>query len=429
MAVTPARKAAFKVLLRVFRDCAYSSSLLENAENELSEADAALCHNITYGVLRNKFRLDAFLSRFSTKSLQKIDLEVLIALEIGLFQLAYLDRIPAYSAINQSVELVKFARKRSAAGFANAVLRKAEKSISEYVEVHSVLTQPKWLVDLWVEEFGEDVATKIVTSNDEQPASFARQTLKGVLTGFTLSIDDEISVPEFHNVKVYRYERKKLEVRKAFEQGLIYFQDLASQIVASLAIVPAEGSFLDVCAAPGGKISFVAAENSNSGISFYAGDLHGKRCETLRKNLERQGVSASVVEYDALAALPFDDGAFDVVLVDAPCSGTGTLRNNPEIRYSIKPQDLSELPSKQLKILTNASNVVKPGGRLIYSTCSLQRAENEQVVFEFLERKSEFVFSPSNSFSRFRTKEGFLRTFPFRDKIDGFFAAEFIRNA
>jgi 16S rRNA (cytosine967-C5)-methyltransferase len=174
---------------------------------------------------------------------------------------------------------------------------------------------------------------------------------------------------------------------------------------------------------PTGRVSAFPA------TQFVAGDLHWNRVEFLRENCQRQGVKfVHIVQYDAEQSLPFADGAFDAVLVDAPCSGTGTIRHNPEIRYFLKPNDLTELQNKQLRILKNASKLVNQGGSLIYSTCSLEREENEVVCEAFLRDDPDFTLVNPDVPMRFLTEQGFARTFPQRDGMDGFFIASFARE-
>jgi 16S rRNA (cytosine967-C5)-methyltransferase len=202
-------------------------------------------------------------------------------------------------------------------------------------------------------------------------------------------------------------------------------------MVANAVGPPAGGKFLDVCAAPGSKTTSIAGRfrREQARTLTVAGDRYDGRIRVLRANCDRQGVGdVRIVQYDAEAELPFADGAFHSVLVDAPCSGTGTIRHNPEIRYRVAPADLEELPRKQLSILRNASKVVEPGGELIYSTCSLEPEENEAVCRLFLDEEPDFAAVRPRVPERFMTADGFGRTFPHRDGMDGFFIAAFRRT-
>lgn len=427
MAISPARIAAYEVLLRVERDHGYSSILLPQFEAGLTEKDRSLCHAIVLGVLRRKFFLDHLISQFSGS--KKIDVEVMSSLRIGAFQLIFLDRVPDHPAVNESVGLVQRAKKSSAKGFVNAILRKvagAEKapSLGDGIDRVSIETShPQWLLKRWVEQFGEGRAFSIAVANNIEPTLSFRLTKCGLGRGF--SAPDGASPSEIVE-RGYTIGRLSAELKNAAERGEIYFQDQASQLVARSVSIPKGGRFLDVCAAPGGKTTLIAA---NADATIVAGDLFQPRIEFLRANAIKQGVpEIGVIRYDAESSLPFADDGFDTILVDAPCSGTGTIRNNPEIRYFLKPEDLQELPSKQLTILNNASKLLKQGGRLYYSTCSFEREENEGVIEAFLASVVGFSIDRSSIDPRFRTPDGFTRTFPDRDGTDGFFMAALQRD-
>jgi 16S rRNA (cytosine967-C5)-methyltransferase len=222
-------------------------------------------------------------------------------------------------------------------------------------------------------------------------------------------------------------EREKKYLLELAENGKIYFQDEGSQIVGNAIELKEGESFLDVCAAPGSKTTQISSKFQipNSKL-FVAGDLHWNRVKILQENCRKQGVGlVNIVQYDAENSLPFADESFDVVLLDAPCSGTGTIRHNPEIRYFLEEKDFQELSNKQLAILKNASKLIKRGGRLIYSTCSLEKVENEAVCLSFLTGNSGFRQIKPNVPEKFLTGEGFARIFPQKDKMDGFFIAVF----
>ncbi len=425
MPVSPARIAAYEILLRVERDRAYSSALLPKYESELNEKDAALCHQIVLGVLRRKLYLDKHIRDHAGS--KKIDVEVLTALRIGTYQLLELDRIPDHSAVNDSVGLVQRARKTSAKGFVNAILRRiagesgAVESGTSIDEVAIQLSHPKWLLERWITQFGSERAMAVGKANNH-PSRIAFR-----LTAKDYDLQDLGGEPSNIVNGAFTVDRLSGRLRELAEQGRIYFQDEASQLVASMVSIPDAGRFLDVCAAPGGKTSLIALRNRN--VSLIAGDLYHPRVEFLRSNCVRQGIaSIRIAQYDAAVSLPFAEDSFDTILIDAPCSGTGTIGSNPEIRYVLRPEDIEELSRKQLTILLNASKLLKSGGRLYYSTCSLEREENEDVVAAFIAGSSDFIVGSTDIDSRFRTSEGFGRTFPDRDGTDGFFFAELIRR-
>jgi 16S rRNA (cytosine967-C5)-methyltransferase len=437
MKISPARKSAFEILLKIEREKAFSSILLPVYEENLPVKDRSLCHEITLGVLRNKIYLDKIIENFTKKNLNKFDLEVLIALRLGLYQMIFLDKIPVYSAINESVNLVKSAKKHSAGGLVNAVLRKASQRKFEFefkneIEKLSVETShPMWLIEKWIKQFGFDKTKDLAVSNNKIPDRNFRFTVKFFQQD--QKIKDEIieklktgcAKSEFLK-NSFTVEGFSDDLRELTENGLIYFQDEASQIVTQAVDLNNGQDFLDVCASPGSKTTLIAANCFEKNIQPFivAGDFYTHRIETLKKICRKQSVNTiNILQYDAENSLPFRDKSFDKILLDAPCSGTGTIRRNPEIRYFLKINDFAELQHKQLKILKNASKLIKNGGEIIYSTCSLENEENEKVVEKFLAENKDFVNITPKLLEKFLTEQNFARTFPFRDDTDGFFIA------
>ena len=380
MPISPARIAAFDVLIQIETDNGFSADLLPSAEANLSERDRSLCHELTLGTLRRQIYLDRMIDRLATA--KQLDAAVRVAIRLGLYQTTFLNKIPAYSAINESVELVRRAKKRSATGFTNAVLRRAGR---EQVEIKfdgeldrlSVETShPAWLLDRWIMEFGRESAAKIAEANNQLPTTAFRYT--AAYRG-----DRTIDVPDLFTrselvAGCFFGPRSSAELQELEAKGMVYFQDEASQLVANAVEVRDGETVLDLCASPGSKTGAIDAKLSRI---FVAGDNRNHRIELLRGNLRRQGVErVSLCQYDAEKSLPFADGSFDVVLVDAPCTGTGTIRHNPEIRYRLTPKDFGTRAGIQTRIFRNASKLLKPGGRLIYSTCSLERRENEDAL-------------------------------------------------
>jgi len=428
MKISSARKSAFDILLRIERDAAFSSVLLPQYEAKLDAKDRGLCHEIVLGVLRRKLYLDGIIDALASG--KRVDVEVRIAIQIGLFQLIFLDRVPAHSAIHESVELTSRARKTSAKGFVNALLRRYEReppviSFTEDIERLSIEeSHPRWLVERWIKQFGANEAKNICRSNNEI-ASIAFRPVAEI----SETLDQMIEKGEIEKSRIaqgcYIAQRPSTQLRELADGGAIYFQDEGSQMVAQTVIRCGGAKILDVCAAPGGKTSMIAKP---TGALVVAADIHSSRVERLQNTCIEQSVDVNIVQLDAESGLPFAAKSFDTVFVDVPCSGTGTIRHNPEIRYSISESDISELANKQRRILQNASDLVARNGVLIYSTCSLERDENEMVCDEFLQGMAEFVRETPDSDERFHTNEGFARTFPHRDGTDGFFIAVFRRR-
>jgi 16S rRNA (cytosine967-C5)-methyltransferase len=421
MNISPARTAAFDILIRVEKDGAFSSALLPQFEETLSEKDSSLCHELTLGVLRRKLYLDAVIDKLSKG--KRIDLEIRVAIWLGLFQLIFLDRVPAHAAIDESVNLALRAKKRSAKGFVNAILRSFQREpfvphSDDQIEELSISTShPRWLIERWVEQFGIDEARKLCEANNERPSIAFR-------------VIDKDGAENLESLLMQGSVRRSEFVDGAFISAGeipdgIYFQDEGSQLVAQSVIADTDSLILDVCAAPGGKTAMIAAKTRR----VVAGDVHWNRVELLRSTCENlNATNVRIVQYDARESLPFENGTFDVVFVDAPCSGTGTIRHNPEIRYSISGVDIIELSDKQRRILQNASDLVREGGKLIYSTCSLEREENEMVCADFERSNPHFIKTTPSVPDRFLTVDGFARTWPSRDEMDGFFIAVYGRK-
>ena len=440
MKISPARWAAFEILLKIETEKAFSSILLSRMAEKLAPDDRALCHAITLGVLRKQIYLDVIIENYTNN--KKLDSAVKIALRVGLFQMIFLDKVPAYSAINESVNLVQKAKKTSAKGFVNAILRRAMREkfkfkFSDEVERLSIETShPRWLCEKWIGQFGFEETEKLALANNKIPQISFRLTEKFFRKSEKAQIEALKEIENIHEKSKYvedcfNAEKYDAGLLALSEAGEIYFQDEGSQLVAQAVNLKKGESFLDVCAAPGSKTTQIAIQHSTFKTQnlLIAGDLHLQRVKFLRENCLQQEVDfVNIVQYDAEKSLPFASESFDRVLLDAPCSGTGTIRHNPEIRYFLNENDFRELFAKQLVILKNASKLIKNGGKLIYSTCSLEREENETVCEAFLAENQNFNLIKPEAPQKFLFSENFVRTFPQRDEMDGFFIAVFERK-
>ncbi len=455
MPVSPARRAAFDILRRVEGESAYASPLLAAADERLRSDDRSLCYQLVLGVLRRQSWLDGALEHFANRRMEDVDLPVRLALRLGLYQLRFLSRIPPSAAVNESVDLVRAAGLRSAASFANAVLRRGTRepdydpaaSLSDPVAKLAIETShPQWLLERWIDTFGFDEATALARANNEPAPVAFRLTAKAqakpgtpeeiiqrLETSGTRVASSEISPDAWRvigrnsDVGASQARTPKL-LRELSREGLIYFQDEASQLVAHLLCSQPGDRVLDVCAAPGSKTTHIAT--LMPGAFVVAGDLYEHRLRTLRDLAATCGIdSIRVVVHDATGDLPFVEASFDRVLVDAPCSGTGTLRHNPEIRWRIRPADMAELASKQARILANAAKMVRPGGTLLYSSCSLEKDENEAVAEDFIQEHPEFHQLRPDVPPDLLTESGAVRTWPHRQDVDGFFMIALRRRA
>ncbi len=450
MPLSPARRAAFEILRRVEAEGAYASSLLATVDARLQDNDRGLCHDLVLGVLRRQLWLDRALEHFSSRRLAGVDLPVRLALRLGLYQLRFLSRIPPSAAVNESVNLVRAAGLRSASSFTNAILRRATREpdydpaegILDPVEKLAIATShPMWLIERWAQVLGLAEAAALARANNEPAPVAFRLTAKAIeKEGRAGRIIDELRAAgvELQRSKIapnaWRVIGSKPKlVRSLTSDGLIYLQDEASQLVAHLLDAQSGDRVLDVCAAPGGKTTHIGALAPQATI--VAGELYEHRSRLLRELAPAQGIdSIQVVVADATADLPFANASFDRVLVDAPCSGTGTLRRNPEIRWHLNASDVAELSLKQKRILAHAAQMVRPGGMLLYSTCSLERDENEAVAEAFLKEHDRFAqLRPANAQTLnipvdLATASGAIRTWPHRHDVDGFFMIMFRRR-
>jgi 16S rRNA (cytosine967-C5)-methyltransferase len=499
--ISPARRVAYDVLLRVELDDAWASDLLDDAlqtmrpaegqSPETVAADRRLAQEIVMGTLRWRGRLDAEIVKVAGRPMVALDAGVRVALRMAFYQIRFLTRIPDSAAVNEAVNLVKADRKITyTAGFVNGVLREAirlsgassdvneprhlivrkavtakeaakrkearKKSLKTKVEVVPVqrtiedmefdLSHPAWLLKHWARSFGEERAIKIASANNlPAPVYLWINPLKGEIqttlnkldaAGLKLGVvvpDETYELLEGDWAKVWSFVRT----------GEIYVQDAASQQVARWLGVKPGMRVLDMCASPGGKTAQLAAAMKNDG-SITALDLHSHRVEAMKRNLERLGATIGrCFTADAASPnivsdtdhrqirkkLPFSlfPDSFDAVLLDAPCSGTGTLRRHPEIKWKLEPRKFGEFAGVQTKLLWNAGKAVKPGGTILYSVCSLEEREGEEVVRTFLKHHRNFEVAPPENAGDAVNAEGFLRLWP-EAGPDGFFAARLIRK-
>jgi 16S rRNA (cytosine967-C5)-methyltransferase len=412
--VTPARRTAFEILRRV-ADGAFSSVLLATEEPKLKPADRALTHELVLGVLRWQLWLDKIVEHFSKRSVESLDVPVRIALRLALYQLRFLSRIPASAAVNESVDLVRVAKLSSAAAFVNAVLRRAIREadydpasdVQDPIEKLALETShPTWLIDRWIKSFGLAEAEAFARANNEIPPTafrvvHTRANEDDVLQQLTGASVERSTIADH----AFRISGASALLRDLSTKGQIYLQDEASQLVPQLLDARPGERVLDLCAAPGGKTTLLG-----DNTIIIAADRSATRMSTVTATAAlHQLHSIKPILLDAGDKLPFASTSFDRVLVDAPCSGTGTLRRNPEIRWRLTPADLETFATNQKRFLHNAAEVLKPGGRLVYSTCSVEPEENEEIIKHFLATHPNF------------TARKTVRTWPHREGSDGFF--------
>ena len=448
MSLAPARQTAYGILRRVETGRAFAVDLLQGPEvSRLKEIDRKLVTEIVMGALRWRGELDFQIERLSGKPLKYFDAEIATILRMGLYQIQFLEKIPKSAAVNDAVEMTKAAKKRSAAGLVNAVLRKcplakpraAAKGLEE-TDPHLLdavrRSFPAWLLERWESNFGKDSANSLALASTAVP----RPTLR-VAAGERERIQRELA-KEGIPTELGRYADSALHASsgnvhasRPVSEGRAVIQDEASQLVARLLAPHAGARVLDLCAAPGIKTSQLGAMLRAG--SLVACDLSARRLRTLAILVAGKippDVRLFLLRLDAARDLPFN-GKFDRVLVDAPCSGTGTLARNPEIKWRLQEKDFGRLAELQQKILRNALKILAPGGRLVYATCSLEPEENEQVVERALAGAEGFrllamdeLASEFPHLSPLFDGHGYFRTRPDLHAMDGFFAAVITRE-
>ncbi|HXN99672.1 MAG TPA: 16S rRNA (cytosine(967)-C(5))-methyltransferase RsmB [Candidatus Acidoferrales bacterium] len=451
MPISVARKIAYEVLRRVEAEGAYASDVLHTELGTgVRPDDAALATELTLGVLRWRGLLDFLLERALKKPVARLDLPVAIALRMGLYQIRFLERVPARAAVNESVELVKRARKTSAASLVNAVLRRASREAKEPLEkflppnistaarlavVHS---HPEWMVKRWLARFGEPRTVSLLQANNKTPRlscslhhADSQNEILDALQKSGLHSESGILLKAAFAVTGGSPTRTQ-----SFQRGDISIQDEASQAIPLLIDVQPGDRVLDLCAAPGGKTPTLARAAGKNGL-VVAADRHAHRLRAMREQFKRLALpTIRLIELDAAHSLPFGI-EFDRILVDAPCSGTGTLARHPEIRWRLKSEQLPELAHLQSALLAAALKQLAPGGRLVYSTCSLEPEENEDVVAQALRKFPAVSRVPANDAARSLSPHlaysvdaknlfddaGQFHTIPGVYQTDGFFAA------
>lgn len=420
---------------RAFADVLLAARL---READLGASDQALASRLVFGTLCWQRLLDHRLASLTDRPLVRLEPAVRIALRLGLFQLLFLDRVPAYAAVDRTVELAP-ARAR---GLVNAVLRRAVRlgrdawpaaaADGESTAQRLALewSHPTWLVERWIEELGEEETRALLAANAEPPLTALRtnraRTDPAALRTVLASAGVE-TVPGrwVADALVVVAGAGRLRDTSAWRAGLFAFQSEASQLVAALVAPPPGGKVVDACAAPGGKTALLASRVGDDGLVIGLDPRLGgaRRVEAEARRLGAGAVRAVVAD----ARRPPLATTVDAVLVDAPCTGLGTLRRHPELRWRVRPQDIHRLAGLQREILRGAAALVRPGGVLVYAACTVSREETDGVVQGFLAAEPRFEAESAAGYvpADLVDPSGFLRTMPHRHGLDGFFAARF----
>ena len=443
----PARIAAFHALRAVENGSADLPTALARSRQHLEdERDRGLTAEIVAGTLRWQRSLDHLIGHFANRPLTRLDREVVTILRLSLYQLLHLTRVPASAVVDDAVDLTRAARKPSATGFVNAVLRSTIRQKHRLpfptrpdpgVDRQAALaylgithSHPEWLIDRWLARYGFDAVERWVQFDNDPP----RLTLR--VNRLRTTRDEAQRILEAEGIET---EPTPVApdglvviagnpVRRAAD-GLFFVQDEASQLVAIAAAARPHERVLDLCAAPGGKTTAMAADMTDQG-TLIATDVRARRMRLLQETVRLSGARHTyVVQVPGRGPLPFAN-TFDCVLVDAPCSGLGTIRRDPDIRWRRQEQDLARFAQEQVDLLARAAATVRPGGRLVYSTCSSEPDENEDVVGRFLTDHEDFALASLADhprLNRFVTDRGMMRTLPFAHGLEAFFAAVLVR--
>lgn len=400
-----ARELAFIILTEVLKENAYANIALRNCLNKynLDERDGALCTEIVYGVLRRKNYLEWIINSFSKKPLKKLDPPIYIILLMGLYQLVYLTKIPDSAAVNESVELAKKYSHSGGAKFVNALLRNylrnkdnlklPDRNRHKTRHLALLYQQPEWFISFGLRNWGDEKTEALCRFYSENHMQTLRvNTIMSTLSEIKTAFEKEgVSVQETLLPEALSYEGNiSHRIGKYLAQGCIYIQDIASMWVAH-AVAPKKGEkILDICAAPGGKSTHLAALMENEGV-IIAGDIYTHKIKLIEANAKR--LKAKIVRpvlQDATQYRPEWEQYFDRVLVDAPCSGLGVLGKRPDMKWRREEASLVEFPILQKAILAQAKRYIRPGGYLVYSTCTLNPLENQLLVEKFLDNNTNF---------------------------------------
>lgn len=436
------RQAAFEALLKIQREGAYSNLVVDAAlkENEhFDDRDKAFFSNLVYGTLDRLILIDYNLGLYLNQPVRKLKPELHTILRLGAYQLLFLDKVPSRAAVNESVNLAKVNKSAFAASLVNAVLRRVadnglqlpegEQKGPAYLAIK--YSCPEWLISLWIDAYGFENAVAIAEKALEPaPVIIKVNTTKTTVDDLIWKLAEDGVIAEksekFPDSLVLE-NTGAVEELAAYKEGLFHAQDFASQLCCRAVDAQIGETVFDLCSAPGGKAFTIAEAMQNTGC-VRAFDIYQSRVDLIRNGAKRLGL-INVYTYLSDASIFNENyGMADRVLCDVPCSGLGIIRRKPEIRFK-KAADIDNLPELQYRILCNATRYLKDGGRLVYSTCTLNPKENEEVCNRFLAEHPEFeAVEVLPEIPRYNGKDKYLTLMPHIHSTDGFFVAAFCKN-
>lgn len=415
-----ARKLAVDALLKVNEGSGFSNIVLGNLSSVegVDQKDIAFISNIVYGVLERKITLDYIIEKQTKRKINKLHPFVAEVLRVGIYQLLYMDKVPESAAVNESVKMIKKSKQAYTSGFVNAVLREIVRNKADLIpeddsaKAMSVrFSCPQWLIEELTATYGKTDTEGFLNDSLNTPPLYVRvNTLKITKEGLKNSFEQTGITAVECDIAANSLKLEKsgnIEYNRFYKNGYFHVQDLASQLCVEALDVHEGDRVLDICSAPGGK-SFTAAEIMNNSGEIVACDLYEHRVKLIKDGAKRLGIN--IINAKVSDAAKFDEtlGLFDRVLCDAPCSGFGVIRRKPEIKYKSK-EEVDDLPDIQFEILQNASKYLKQGGQLVYSTCTLRKCENDDIVNRLIKENPKFVLVKKSTL------------FPHKDQSDGFF--------
>jgi 16S rRNA (cytosine967-C5)-methyltransferase len=427
------RELALKILNRIEKRDSYLNIVLNNILNKekaLSSLDRAFITDLVYGVTRHRLRIDWIIGEFS--NIKKIDTDIMNALRLGIYQLLFLDRVPPSAAINEAVKLVK----QHAKAFVNAVLRNIDRN-REYIRypdnsisnISILYSHPEWMVKRWYSRYGPEETRRICELNNRVPQITIRANKLKINRDDLIEIlrkegMREVSPAKFSKDGIYIRGSGSIERFKSFRDGLFQVQDEASQLISYILSPNLGDRVLDICSAPGGKTTHIAELMGNEG-EIYSIDINRNRQLFLKRSCLRLGIDiVKIIIEDVLSYLDsIKNIKFSKILIDPPCSGLGVLSRNPDIKWRRKEEDIYLLSELQLNIINNVSRFLEKDGIMVYSVCTLEKEENEDIIKKFLEDNKDFILIEVPKWLNLFNNNGFFNTLPFIDIMDGFFAA------
>lgn len=440
------RQLALKVLVDINKKDAYSNIELNKIGKGLDPRDENLIRELVYGVIENRLYLDHVITKASKIRLKKLHPHILDIVRMGLYQIIFMDRIPDSAAVNESVKLAKKYGHRGSVGYVNGILRAIIRDKDRFTHIDKEdmvsyisikYSHPEWMVKRWIGEFGLDFTESLCKANNERPLlnirvnslKISRQDLKARLEEKGMTLKEG----QYARDCLIIQEGQNITGLQEFKEGLFTIQDESSMLVGQI-MDPREGStLLDVCSAPGGKATHMAQIMGNKGLVI-SRDIYQHKLSLIRENSKRLGIDILKVEnHDALERDEELVGKVDYLLIDAPCSGLGLIRRKPEIKWQRREEDIAALSRLQYDIISNVKDYIRLGGNLVYSTCTIEKDENINLIKRFLEENPNFkLVSLENSLDHkdklANLKDGYLELYPHIHGTDGFFIAKMIKE-